>query len=168
MIGHIRIKERGATPRGMAKELNRIKKDTWRDTGIYFHRSMLPLRFTKRGGEMLRYAKRKGEGIPKSDPRYKRSYTGRKERKFGHTDPMVYTGESKGIARIRDVRSTSKGVKIVIGARKLNFRHPKSKIQMNVEIRRVTTQETNKLANEHDKNLDRRLKQIGTTKTTTV
>lgn len=141
----------------MARELNRIKKESWHDTGSHFHRKFLALRFTKEGGRKLKYAKRKGEGIPRSDPRYARSYTGRKERQMGHTNPMVFTGESKQLARIRDVRSTSKGARVVLQARKLNFRNPKSKIRMNVEIRRITKDEADLLAQFFDDKLDQKL-----------
>ena len=168
MIGHVKVRERGPTPRGMAKELNAIKKKLWNETGVFFHRTMLPLRFTKAGGRKLKYAKRKGEGIPKGSPRYARSYTGRKERTQGHTDPLVYSGESKQLARIRDVRSTSKGAKVVLQARKLNFKHPKSRIRMNVEVRRVATDESETLAEYFDARLDERLARIQTQTTTTV
>lgn len=164
MIGHIKVRERGATPGILAKEWRAIAKTAWRETGIVFHQSFLPKRFTHEGARLLGYTRRKGE-LLKGTKRYWRTYTGRKEKKFGHTLPLVYSGESRQLARIRDVRATSNGAKVVLNARKLNFKHPKSTIRMNEEIRRVAPVEAEKLSVFHDIHLDGALKAITATKT---
>ena len=163
MIGHIKVRERGATPGILAKEWRAVSKVAWRETGVVFHRDYLPKRFTHEGARLLNYTRRKGE-LMKGSKRYWRTYTGRKERRFGHTLPMVYTGESRQLARVRDVRSTSNGVKVVLNARKLNFRHPKSQVRMNIEIRRVAPVEAEQIARHHDKHIGWEFNEIKLTK----
>lgn len=143
MMGAILIEYKGAVPSSISRsEFNReILKPSWSMTGEYFHRKMLPLRFTKRGGKMLNYAPRRGEEAGGSFQDFRRSYTARKRRKFGHTKPLVYTGESESLAKIRDIRATSKGVRIVNHARGLNRKHPKSKVVMRDEVRRLADHE---------------------------
>jgi hypothetical protein len=138
------IKWQGAVPGAMSKREfnNEILKPSYQDLGEWFHQNRLPLRFTNQAKSLLNLAPRKGEqpGLPYK--MFKRSYTGRKQRYKGHRKPFVWSGETERDAtRIRDVRATSGGVKIVLHARKLNYRHPKSAIRMNEEIRRIAESE---------------------------
>lgn len=56
--------------------------------------------------------------------------------------PLVWSGESRRLARSASITSTSKGVKIKYpGLRKFNLRHPKSQIRMNEEFRRIADYE---------------------------
>lgn len=162
MIGHIKVRERGATPKNIRGQWRPMAKRTWLDTGEWFHRQYVPKRFTHEGARELGYKRRKGE-LQKGQPGYFRTYTGRKERRFGHTLPLVWSGESRALARIRDVRATSNGAKIVLNARKLNLRNPKSYIYMALEIRRVSPRETRETARQFDTTIDRELQSINAT-----
>jgi len=132
MIGAIHIRKQGATPGILAKQRNRIQKASFYKIGTHWHRQYLPEHF--KNSAMSRYAPvykpRKGQKGNEEPQGFKRSYTGRKLKRFGHTLPLVFTGESRRLAKIRDVRATSRGNRVVIHARKFNFRHPKSRIKM--------------------------------------
>jgi len=117
---------------------NEILKPAWKELGEWFHQERIPIRFTNQAKSLLNLEPRRGEQPGISFKAFKRSYTGRKVSYKKHRKPFVWSGETERDAtRIRDVRSTSNGVKIVLHVRKLNFRNPKSKIRMNEEIRRV-------------------------------
>jgi hypothetical protein len=77
--------------------------DAWAKVGEYWHQTILPKHFTREGDREYGYAPRT------------RAYMIRKARKFGHQDPLVFSGELKREAfRICDVRNTSKGAKVVL------------------------------------------------------
>lgn len=160
MMGAVLITYEGAVPSNIGRsEFNReILKPSWHATGEYFHRTMLPLRFTVRGGKMLNYAPRRGQEPGLTFKQFKRSYTYRKRRQFGHIKPLVFTGESENLAKIRDIRSTSKGVKIINHARGLNRKHPKSKVVMSDEVRRIAVHEKEELTKYLSEQVDKRIK----------
>lgn len=157
------IKWTGLTPKGLKRgQFNKeVLKPAYQDLGEYFHAKMLPKRFTIAGGRMLNYDYRSGERPGTSYKAFWKSYTGRKVRKFGHRKPLVWSGETERDAtRIRDIRTTSRGVKIVLHARKLNFRNKYSSIFMNEEVRRVSPQEYTELKREFERAVQRRIKQV--------
>lgn len=143
----------------MRKDATQAKREAWATTGQYWHKHMRPKHFTKQGAAEYGYLKRKGEG-QEGTKFYHRSYTGRKLRKFGHTNPMVYTGESLQMSRMRDVRSTGKGARVVMHTPKLNLRHPKSRIRMPLELRIISRGEAKELAEVFDADLDKRLANV--------
>ncbi|MCA9270967.1 MAG: hypothetical protein KDA41_20945 [Planctomycetales bacterium] len=164
MIGAITFKERGATPRGMAKRLNVHKRAAGQLMGNYFHRNLVDKRFTEPHAQEAGYTKRKGESIPRGDKRFRRSYTGRKLRKYGHTRPLEFSGETR--QRIRayaniTATSTSRHTTVKVaypGARRFNLRHPKSRINMALEFRRIVPSEFTPLARVYDADLEQRLR----------
>jgi len=133
------IKYSGPIPRHVRARLRRILKEGYQYIGIFWHRHYRAKHFTREAYQEYYYTPRKGEG--KTGKAFWRSYTGRKQRRFGHTRPLVWSGESERASRRRDVRATSKGVKIFIHANKLNFRNPHSNINMREEMTRVSTRE---------------------------
>jgi hypothetical protein len=151
------IKTTGAVPSNMPKRVynNEILKPAWDWLGRHFHQRYLPLRFTVAGGNRLRYTPRSGQRTGKRG-----TYMDWKRRKLGHVDPLVKGGESRGLAKIRDVRATSKGVRIVNHARKLNFRNPKSRIDMAEEVRSISWQEGRELTRKLDEVIGHRLKRF--------
>jgi len=171
MIGHIRIRERGPTPRGMARMMNAHKKEAWSDTGRHFHVHMRDRRFTPKHALDARYGKRKGQNLAPGTSRANRTYFWKKKRSDfgggrGHAFPLVFSGESRRNARIASITSTSKGARVRYpGLRKFNLRHPKSRINMAAEFRGVLPRETDKLAEVFDEGLDRRLNSDNTTDT---
>jgi hypothetical protein len=155
----IEVRERGVAPRGMKRIINNATKEAYREMGEEFHRSYVDKRFTPKHAEAAGYTKRKGERQARGSKAFRRSYTGRKLSRFGHMNPLQFTGETRAAVRAqRRVSSTSKGVRVSYpGARVFNFQHPKSRVRMNEEFRRITPQESIELANYFDRRLDQRL-----------
>lgn len=170
MIGSIRIKYTGAVP-GVTlgrRELNREKKGSWHHTGTYWHQKFRKKHFTKAGAKEYGYIARKGEKMAKGSKAYKRSYTGQKERKFGHTRPLEFSGLSRQLTRIRDVRAFSKKVRVVLHSRTFNRRHRKSQINMREEMTRVSMAEAHTLVGQFDGDFGRRLSQFRGSHTETI
>ena len=161
MISTVKVKYQGAVPSDAQlgkREYNNLRKESWFTTGKYWFQHFREKHFTKAGAQEYGYKRRKGELIAKSSPRYKRSYTGRKEAQFGHTDPLVFTGESKRASRQSNIRSTNSGVRVSLpGLRKFNFRHPRSQINMAEEMRTISEVEKLRLIQVHDQDTDQRL-----------
>lgn len=143
---------------------NEVKKEVFLDVGRMWHERFRPLHFTEAGKARYGYFLRKGEGMVKGSKAYKRSYTGRKERLFGHTKPLVFSTEGERLSRLEDVRATSNMGKVIL-PRKFNFKHPKSRINMREELTRVTAGETRELIEFADLRLASRLRQLPPTTT---
>lgn len=155
MITTVIVRERGTTPRNLAKAMTAGKRQAWRATAEQFHLKLRLKRFTKAHGQEAGYYKRKGEGMTPGSKQFKRSYTGRKLARFGHTDPLVFSGEAKRASAAASITSTATAGKASYASlRKLNFRHPKSKINMALEFRRLVPSDLPVLSNTFDRVLD--------------
>lgn len=123
----------------MAKrENNRIIRETLAETAGNHHQFMRK-HFTIAGAREYGYKPRKGEGKTGRD--FWRAYTGRKKKEKGHQRPLVWSGTSETLAKIRDVRATSKRATLIQHARGLNRRNPNSDIDMRDEIRTISEPE---------------------------
>lgn len=130
----LKIKESGVTPRRLRPIMRQRQITMFGKLGAYWHRYFRPKHFTQAGAVEYGYQLRKVK------------YTHRKLRKFGHANPLVFTGESRELARMKDIRATSKGVKIVMPAvRKLNFRPKSGTIHMADELRTISAREVRTL-----------------------
>jgi len=128
------------------REMAKCMREMWRELGIYWHRKMRPKHFTNPGAREYGYTPRQGErGRPHPKGKFYRTYTGRKLRQRGHTRPLVLTGESRALTRMRIVRADSKGVRIPIKANKLNYRYRGSPIHMRDEMTRISMRERQQL-----------------------
>lgn len=156
MIGLIKITDRGPTPRKLLAVHNKASKAAWSQTGVRFHQDFRDLRFRPDHARRAGYYKRKGEGQPFGSVKWKRSYMGQKYRKYGHQRPLEFSGETRrAIASMPTLSSTSTSTKVrYAGARKFNFRHPKSRINMAEEFRRILPDEANSLARTYDRQLN--------------
>ena len=133
------IKFRGENVgRSLRKAYTEASEPSWEETGRTFHHQYRPKRFTHAHATAAGYGKRK--------PGYQK----RKFRRFGHTYPLVFTGEVRRLvatAHIRARKGTGEvgnqgGVRVSYpGARKLNLRSKHTNIRMNEEFTRVTDQE---------------------------
>lgn len=140
------IRDRGSTPRGMARRINGMKKIAWDETGVLFHVDMRDKRFTKAHARAAGYAPRKHR------------YTMRKLKAKKHALPLVWSGKTRRDVREASIVPNSKGVSVRYrGARALNFRHPKSEVRAAAEFTRITQDEANTLAANFDRVLDRQL-----------
>jgi len=160
MIGEIKVRERGATPGILKRELNKLKKVAFAAAGIHWHQEIRPKHFTSAGAGEYGYAARKGERGNAGGYGFKRSYTGRKLTAYGHTDPLVLTGESQGRTKMRDVRPTSKKVRIVLHAPALNF-HPG-------EMEAVSQRDAAAMVKCYERALNAAIKQVRATKSKTI
>ena len=120
--------------RSLRNDYVAASEPSWEETGRTFHHQYRPKRFTHKHAKEAGYMKRK--------PGYEK----KKFRRFGHTYPLVWSGETKRLvatAHIKTRRGTGKfgnqgGVRVSYpGGRKLNLRHKNSKIRMNEEFTRI-------------------------------
>jgi hypothetical protein len=165
----VRITERGAVPRRLSKVYTRESKASWYDTGKLFHGEMRDKRFTQEHARVARYVKRAGEEQGLSERAFRRTYTGKKERKFGHRRPLEFSGETRRLVRTANISSTTKGASVRYpGARKFNFRNPHTTINKAKEFRHLTAAEKKTLAANYDDKLNAGLNRDNTTETRTV
>jgi hypothetical protein len=154
----IKTRERGNTPRGMKRAFNAASKSAWYDVAVRFHAEYRDKRFTEEHAREAGYGHRKGELMARGTKAFRQSYTGRKLRIKGHTRPLEFSGETRQLVRMASISSTAKGGKAAYaGASKFNFKHPKSKIRMSEEFRRVTAKEAEALGQYYDQRLDQHL-----------
>ena len=170
MMGAALIKYTGPVPGVMSKaDWNReILKPSYNTLGEVFWKDHLKVRFTREGAKLLNYAPRRGEEPGTTRKEFFKSYTGRKLRSKGHTDPLRWSDDSYKLSRIRDVRATSKGVRVIIHSRGLNRRNPNSKIRMNEEVRRIAPLEYDPLMDVLDDAVERNLAEYNVSKTVKV
>lgn len=155
------IRDRGTTPRGMRKAFNAAARVAWLATAMLFHSDYRDRRFSEAHAKEAGYGARKGELIPRGTRAFTRSYTGRKLRLFGHTRPLEFSGKTRNQMRSANISSTSNmGRAAYPGASKFSFRHPKSKIRMQDEFRRILPQEAEELGQYFDEQLDAELKKL--------
>jgi len=109
--------------------------------------------FTVQGARLYGYA-----------PRSKK-YTARKRREKHHSNPLVWSGASRVLATIKNIRSTRTGGKAVIAAHGLNRPHRYGKFRMREEMTRLTENETRSIVAMMRKRLEVLLKEAGTKKT---
>jgi hypothetical protein len=132
-------------------QLNQIGKKAHANLGLGFRRRYLPDRFTVRGGRRLKYRKRSGEwflGDPSNLRKDKGKYAPRKERRIGHSIPLVLTGAGQREALASTtVHATRDGFRIPL-PRKYNFRARNSQVRMADEIRTVSARELSRLSRE--------------------
>lgn len=151
----IGLRDRGPIGRGLKSSFNAASKTSWHRTTVHFHATMRENRFDPAHQQAAGFAQRKGQGLPKGSKAYNRSYTGRKEKRFGHTRALEFTGDTRRAIKSARISSTSKGGKASYsGASKFSFRHPRSRIRMQDEFRRILPDEANELAQVYDGHLD--------------
>lgn len=156
MIRAIKLRERGATPRGMAKRLNAMKRESALTMARFFHTELVDNRFTEGHARRAGYARRSGK------------YTQRKQRLKGHRRPLEYSGQTRRKVRAK-VRLSSTATSrrtsakaSYTGARKLSFRPKGGRINMQKEFRTITRDEAEQLAKVYDRELDQHLKRDNT------
>lgn len=159
MIELIKIRERGASPRGMRKVWNAGSKIAFLDAAQFFDDELRDRRFTTAHAAAAGYTQRKGEGLPRGSKAWKRSYYGQKERRYKHNRPLEKSGKTRDKLRSGGRRtSTRDKARISYSqASVFNFRHPKSMVRMSDEFTRVLPEENEQMAHVYDSRLDREL-----------
>ena len=143
-------------------QLNKIYRKSMGNTGKKWQKQYLKKHFTKAGAREYHYGAREGE--PGSGEPFKGSYTANKQKRFGHQNPLQYTGQAKAEAKRGKVtpRATAKKASVSVAtSRKFNFRHPKSKTKPSEEIRRVSRRENKELSDFLAQDIDHGLTKAG-------
>lgn len=120
--------------------LNKLWKLGWSSTARQWARRYLKQHFTHVGARKYKYQLRRGERRGGKPARG--SYTFRKLKQQGHTRPLEFSGEMKGLAIANNRVTSTRDYGRRHLPRKANFRNPKSKINMLEELRTVTQDET--------------------------
>jgi hypothetical protein len=172
-----KIKYTGAVPELLLSERraqgrwNTIRREAWIVAGNYWHREFRPKHFTKAGAREYGYMPRAGES-GNTRPKFAQSYTGRKLKKMGHTRPLVWSGTSETLSKIRVVRATATKTKskaeVVLRTPGLNRQHKDSQIPMRDEMTAVSQAEARKLIEVFDNEVGRQLAAIHTQQTTQI
>jgi hypothetical protein len=161
----IKLRSEGAVPKVAKRTLNKSYKAAFQSAGLHWHRRYSRKHFTAAGAREYGYSPRQGERMGRGTKRFRKSYTGRKLRLFGHVLPLVWSGASRLLARIRDARSTSKGVRVLIHARTLNRPRKGGKKSMREEMTTISDREERRLKQQIGETLTRRFARIRTKST---
>ena len=168
----IRIEHHGPVPGSLnlrQREWNALVREAWRQVGVMWHREIMRKHFSRQAYAEYDYAPRQGEsGRP--DPRgFRRSYTGQKLKMMGHTNPMVYTGESQRraqSARIHAVATRNRsGVDVILNTPALNFGRGK-RVDMPVEMKRFSPRDAIDCIRLHRRIMEAKLREIRNTTST--
>lgn len=143
-------------PQLSKRGLDRAMRKAYERVGQIWVDDMLPKHFTHKGAAEYNYAPRAGEQYAKGSKAYKRSYTGNKERRKGHTDPLVWSGKTRDQAKSAASRPSNTKVRIRLPVDHL-FKNPKSKTDPKSEIVRVSETERAKLTRIFDRELEREM-----------
>jgi len=154
------IKFHGFVPGVNNSQVNIVIRETLGDLAAYWHEHMRAKHFTVAGAREYGYLPRRGERGNMPRIGFKRSYTGRKLKAMGHTRPLVYTGESEEMTRIRDIRVHGKTATVVLHAPKLNWRNRYSQIHMWEEMTTVSEPELQELSRLFGRVMEMRLRAI--------
>lgn len=154
MIGSIHITYKGLVPKGMKGAIAKFQKAAFGVIGIMWHRQFRPRHFTHEGSRLYGYTARKG--ARGSAVKFKGSYTARKLKAFGHTNPLVFSGLSLRLSKIRDVRATRHGNRVILPTG-FNRRNPHSNIDMRAEVTAVVRSEEVKLTKRFDGSLQQQI-----------
>jgi hypothetical protein len=120
------------------KSLSEVLTQSWYEPGRNWAANLRPKHFTKAGGKEYGYEPRAGESGNERDSFWS-SYTGQKQKRFGHTLPLVFSGDLANKSTINRVESSASGVRVILtGANKANFHNPNSHINMRDELTRIS------------------------------
>lgn len=85
----------------MAKEFREAREGGMQAIGQMWHRDMLPEHFTDRATRLYKYAERTAK------------YKKRKQKKFGHKTPLVFTGRMRdALMGLAQIRASSEKVRV--------------------------------------------------------
>jgi len=144
IISTTEIKSRGVVPGLPKRTYNGFLKRAYFLLGLWWHTKCRPKHFTRAGAREYHYTPRQGErGSASENARrgFRSTYTGQKLRRMGHTLPLVWSGLSRAMTAIRNIRASFKGVKVVLNAPTLNYRRPGSPIDKRREMTTVSEAE---------------------------
>lgn len=131
-----------------AREWREKIKAAWQHTGEFHHRVILKKKF-RYGAEQEYGFKRRSAG-----------YLRRKSRKYGHTLPLVFSGNlMRSVTRIVDVRASSKGASVILHGPRYLYQYRRNLNQPNkaAELRAISQRDARLLAQVLDRQLQREI-----------
>lgn len=123
-------------------------KTAWHSIAALWQRRMRPDHFEPAAARRYGYRRRVSK------------YNRAKMRKFGHTTPLVWSGTSKALAAVRDVRSTPTRGKVIVHARALNFRPKGWPHSLGEELKSTTVRERRRLSRLFKRRFERRMNEL--------
>lgn len=108
---------KGGAAKGFAgptrSEINEIIADAYANMVLHWHTNFRPKHFTEGGAREYNYA-------PRS-----RKYKARKRKKYGHSNPLQFTGESKRLSESYTLFKSRNGARVRMPVRTFNRRPAK-------------------------------------------
>ena len=99
-----------ASPEVTRRQLPKIVKEALLEVGEDWHKRILPKHFTREGARRYGYRDRTKE------------HQRRKGRRFGHQDPLVFSGDMKRqVLRRQEIKATSKKMTVILRGPKYMF-----------------------------------------------
>lgn len=132
------IERRGWVAKVSKRKFNDCVRQAFHEIGMYWWRVLRPKHFTHRGATEYNYEPRVGERWNLGSKGFRASYTGRKLRRFGHTRPLVYTGQSERDSKIARIVATAKRVRVKMTLSRLNWRHESRRQTMREELTMIS------------------------------
>lgn len=148
MAVHIKIENRGPVPGVMKREHNAMSADAWEDAGEHWGDEFREKHFTEAGAAEYGYRDRT------------KGYEDRKQSKYGHRRPLVYTGESEQSSAAFRVYTTRYGAKITMNMPRVNWS------KRGHEIAIVSQAEADVIAKVWGKGYDRKLAELQSERST--
>lgn len=179
-LATFKITYQGATPGAMRRHLVRLKKEAYAPAGHYWHDKFRPEHFTVSGARKYHYTPRKGQPgsgvswwVRGSRGRRWRSYMNRKQKEKGHQRPLVWSGLSEQLTRMKRVEVTGSSKKtrlrVIMHAPGLNRRPKSSQVNMYAELAQsFTPEEEQKLTEIVAVELERAMRRIRDTGVTRI
>ncbi len=167
MIGFT-IRERGPTPRHVVRVMRTASKAGYEQAGRWWFQECRPKHFTREAYRLYGYTPRVGEGGAAVQKMWKGTYTARKLKKWGHTDPLVYGGFTRRITNSATITATSKSVRVVMPAGNLAMQPKKARMILLNDAEVVTQHELARMAAIIDRIIDNHLKSANETHETKI
>ena len=114
-------------------ERNAAMKVAFGELGERWHRDYADKHFTPAGAAEYGYTKRS------------KRYNWIKRKQFGHTNPLQFTGITRGRAKNKRVMATRNYARVTMQLNQLNLKNPHSPVDMRKEVTTVSSGEKTKL-----------------------
>lgn len=157
----ITVRENGFSPKIAKSKQREINKDVMEEVGEYWHDHFRAKHFTREGAAEYGYK-----------PRSK-GYMVKKAKLKGHQDPLVFSGMSRALSAIKDVRPFSPSaerayVRVVLHTPALNLIPTGGTINLREEMERVSATELSVLSSVAAASSERQLSALRDNSTTTI
>lgn len=130
------------------QDVNNWLREGFGVMGDAWHRYYRRTHFSTRASNKYGYAKRA------------KSYNRRKRRIFGHTIPLVLSGESRSLSETRKIKATKRSVTIRMPVRAFNFKPKNSSVNMRKEFLATTRSEDSDLARRANRRVTKKINEF--------